>query len=73
MIFQNDQSLYDYQKALSQKEKMRDFSMLSWPKTDSKTSFYTEFFAVINWLAIYLIDYREYIFTSFVPYSQLIH
>ena len=74
MIFQNDQSLCDYQKALAQKEKLRDLSMLSNPKTDSKTSFYTEFSAVINWLAIYLIDYyRECIFTALVQYSQLIH
>ena len=43
------------------------------PKIDSKTSFYTEISAVTNWLAIYLIDYREYIFTFLVPYSQLIH
>jgi len=73
MIFQNDQSLCDYQKALSQKEKLRDLSMLSSPKIDSKTSFYTEFSAVINWLAIYLIDYRGCIFTALVQYSQLIH
>jgi len=47
--------------------------MLSCPKTDSKTSFYTNFSTVINWLAIYLIDYCECIFIALVQYSQLIH
>jgi len=47
--------------------------MLSNAKTDSKTNFYTEFSAAINWLAIYLIDYRECIFTALMQYSQLIH
>jgi len=47
--------------------------MLSCLKTDSKTNFYTEFSVVINWLAIYLIDYRECIFIVLVQYSQLIH
>jgi len=43
------------------------------PKTDSKTAFIQRFLLSVIQLAIYLIDYREYIFTYFVPYSQLIH
>ena len=73
MIFQTIQSLCDYKKILSKKEKLHDLSIFSCLQIDSKTNFYTEFSVVTNWLAIYLIDYRGYIFTSFVPYSQLIH
>ena len=73
VIFQTIQSLCDYQKILSQREKLRDLSIFSSLQTDTKNNFYTEFSAVTNWLAIYLIDYRKYVFTSFVPYSQLIH
>jgi len=38
-----------------------------------KTAFIPKFLLSLIRLAIYLIDYREYIFTYFVPYSQLIH
>jgi len=52
------------------------FSMIcnfSTHETDFKNSFYTEFSAVINGLGIYLIDYREGIFTALVQFPQLIH
>jgi len=42
-------------------------------ETDFKNNFYTEFSIVINGLGIYLIDYRECIFTALVQYWQLIH
>jgi len=38
-----------------------------------KMAFIQKFLLSLIWLANYLIDYREYIFTSFVSYSQLIH
>jgi len=73
VIFQNVQKLCDSQRALFQMENCVIYQFSPFYKTDSKNSFYTKISAVTNWLAIYLIDYREYIFTSFVPYSQLIH
>ena len=76
MIFQNAQYLCVSQKALSlslRRKKLYDLSIFSSLRIDFKTSFYTEFSVVINGLAIYLIDYRECIFTTLVQYSQLIN
>ena len=42
-------------------------------ETDFENSFYTKFFVVINGLGIYLIDYREGIYTVLVQFPQLIH
>jgi len=43
------------------------------PKTDFRNWFYTEFSQVINGLGIYLIDYRECVFTALMQYPQLIY
>jgi len=38
-------------------------------KQISENSFYTKFSADINGLGVYLIDYRECVFTALVQYS----
>jgi len=52
---------------------LKDFVIFSTLKTDFRNYFYTKFFAVINGLGIYLIDYRECVSTALVQYAQLIY
>ena len=73
VIFQNIQKLCDSQMALFQMENCVIYQISPEPKQILKIAFIQRFLLSLIWLAIYLIDYREYIFTFFVPYSQLIH
>jgi len=52
---------------------LRNSVIFHTPKTDFSNWFYTEFYAIINGLGIYLIDYRECVFIALVQYPQLIY